>query len=362
VFTVPFILLAAQAGWAADRFPKRKVVIAAKWTEFIAMLAGAAGVCLGHWGLLFAMLTIMGIQATFFSPAINGSLPELYPEHYVPRANAILRMLVTMAILTGVAMGGVLLDRPGEWLGIEWGRLLVSFTVVGVALVGLLVSAGVPSRPAANPGAPFPWNGAMHILRQFQGIARDPLLATTVAADVLLWFCGSMGILILNPLGIQQFGLGKTMTSGLVASQLIGIGIGGFIGGRLMTGPRWYRGVPGGAVMMAVFMFAMLVVPGLERGIGAPVLFGLTVLMGVASGFMMVPVESFLQVRPAAHEKGSVLAAVNFAVFTGICLSGLVANLLNAYCRPTTGFAWVGGMTLVSAAGLWWAYRRGEGE
>ncbi len=360
VFTVPFILLAAPAGWAADRFPKRKVVIAAKGIEFIAMLAGAAGVCLGHWGLLFAMLLIMGVQATFFSPAINGSLPELYPADHVPRANAVLRMLVTVAILGGVALAGVVLDMSGEWAGIECGRWMVGMIVVGVALVGLLVSAGVPSRPAANPGAPFPWNGPLHTLRQLQAIARDPLLATSVAADVLLWFGGSMGVLILNPMGIQQFQIGKTWTSGLVASQLIGIGIGGFLGGRLLTGPRWYRGVPMGAALMAAFMLAMPLVPGLERGIGIPVLFGLTLLVGVAGGLLLIPVESFLQVRPAAHEKGAVLAAVNFAVFSGIFMSGWVANVLNAYCRPTTAFAWVGGMTLVSAGGLWWAYRRGD--
>lgn len=360
VFTLPFVLLAAPAGWAADRFPKRKVVIAAKWTEFIAMLAGAVGVCLGHWWLLFTMLAIMGIQATFFSPALNGSLPELYPATYVPRANAVLRMLVTTAILGGVALAGVALDRAGEWAGIERGRWLVGIVVVALALAGLLVSLGVPHGTAANPRAPFPWNGPMCILRQLRAILRDRILGATVGADVLLWFGGSIGVLILNPMGIQQFHLGKSLTSGLVASQLVGIGIGGFLGGRILTGPRWYRGVPTGAALMAVFMLAMPLVSRLDRGIAVPALFGLTLLIGVAGGLLLIPVESFLQVRPAAHEKGAVLAAVNFAVFGGIFLSGFVANFLNAHCLPTTGFAWTGVMTLAAAAGLWRAYRRDE--
>ena len=49
------------------------------------------------------MLVIMGFQATLFSPALNGALPELYPASCVPRANAVLRMLVTFAILADVA-------------------------------------------------------------------------------------------------------------------------------------------------------------------------------------------------------------------------------------------------------------------
>ena len=32
IFTLPFIVFAAQAGWCADRFSKRSVVIAAKMT------------------------------------------------------------------------------------------------------------------------------------------------------------------------------------------------------------------------------------------------------------------------------------------------------------------------------------------
>ena len=45
-FTLPFLVLAPIAGWLADRFPKRRVVIGAKWMELAAMLAGATGVAL----------------------------------------------------------------------------------------------------------------------------------------------------------------------------------------------------------------------------------------------------------------------------------------------------------------------------
>ncbi|MFZ3255088.1 MAG: MFS transporter, partial [Syntrophales bacterium] len=113
IFTLPFVLLAAPAGWMADRFSKSQVVIGAKCCELIAMLCGAVGICTGHWPLIFIMLAIMGAQATFLSPALNGSIPELYPEGYIMRANALLRVTVTLAILGGVAMGGLALDVSG---------------------------------------------------------------------------------------------------------------------------------------------------------------------------------------------------------------------------------------------------------
>src|ERR1035437_7789548 len=133
VFTLPFILFSAPAGWMADRFPKSKVVIGAKACEFLAMLAGAAGIYLRHWSLIFTMLAIMGLQATFFSPALHGSLPELYPEWYIPRANGILRMLVTVAILSGIALAGVALDVPGQWRGMNLSLVMVGATVVAVS-------------------------------------------------------------------------------------------------------------------------------------------------------------------------------------------------------------------------------------
>ena len=79
IFTLPFIVFASQAGWCADRFSKRSVVIAAKLLELAAMIFGALGVLYGNWFLILVMLGIEGTQATIFSPALNGSIPELYP-------------------------------------------------------------------------------------------------------------------------------------------------------------------------------------------------------------------------------------------------------------------------------------------
>ena len=359
-FTLPFIILAAPAGWMADRFSKRHVVIGAKTTEFLAMLVGALGVCIGNWPLIFTMLAIMGVQATFFSPAMNGSLPELYPESYVPRANAVLRMLVTLAILAGVALAGVALDQPGLWRGIGRGRWAVAITVIGVALVGLLVSFGVPRRPAANPAARYPWDGPIHTCRHLLLTLRDPLLAVTILADVFIWFVGSLGILIINPLGIDQFGLSKTMTSGLVATQLVGIGVGGLLASRFIRGPAWYRSVAPAGAAMSVVMIALLGVPHAAPAAQRPILFGLIFLLGLLGGLILIPVESFLQVRPAAHEKGSVLAAVNFVVFSGILISGFAANGLNAWFRPTVAFGITGALSLAASVALHIAYGKGR--
>lgn len=356
VFTLPFIVFAAPAGWMADRFPKSHVVMGAKGLELLAMLAGAAGVCLGHWGLIFTMLAIMGLQATFFSPALNGSLPEIYPEWYIPRANGILRMLVTLAILAGVALAGVALDVSGTWNGIDAGRWTVAIVVVGVAGLGLLVSLGVPRHPAANPQAPFPWQGPLRTLQDLRDTQRDPLLAMTIIVNVFVWFVGSSEILIINPLGLQQFHLTKTMTSLLIVSQLVGLGAGGLLIMRRVDVRRWYRVLAPAAGAMGIVMLVMQSVPCWPAVARVPALFGLTFLAGLAGGVMLIPIESFLQIRPEPRRKGAVLSAVNFAVFAGILLSSFAANALNAWVFPTTAFGIVGALTLFVGAWVAWVF------
>ena len=130
-FTLPFLLFAAPAGWMADRYPKRNVVIAAKSLELAAAFLGAAGVLTGHLWLMVGMVGLMGLQSTFFSPALNGSIPELYPLGQVTKANALLRMIVTLGILLGITLAGVFLGLKGSpILGAAHGRGVVASAVI----------------------------------------------------------------------------------------------------------------------------------------------------------------------------------------------------------------------------------------
>lgn len=361
VFTLPFILFAAPAGWCADRFAKCHVVISAKWLELLAMLSGAAGICMGHSPLIFTMLFIMGFQAALFSPAMNGSLPDLYPERFVTRANGILRMLVTLSILGGVAVAGMMLDCQGLLWGVEKGRLLVAATVVGVSLVGVAVSYGVPHRPAANPALKFPWKGPWHTVQELMDTRRDPLLAATIFTNVFVWLVGSLGILIINPLGINQFHMSKTLTSYLIVAQLVGLAVGGVISSRLVPIGRWYRVVWPLCAAMSVVMVALAGVPLAPQALQQPLLFLLIFLLGSFGGGILIPMESFLQIRPAVERKGAVLSAVNFIVFTGILFSGLLSNYLNTRLQPTSAFG-VTGLVSLAVSGLLFLLFRGQRE
>ncbi|HWQ10264.1 MAG TPA: MFS transporter [Holophaga sp.] len=352
-YTLPFVLFAAPAGWAADRYSKRSVVIASKLMELGAALVGAAGLLFANLWLMVGMVGLMGIQATFFSPALNGAIPELYPASYVTKANGVLRMLVTVAILVGTACSGVVLDLQGRsFLRAGFGSAVLAGGVIGVAALGLAVSLGIPFRPAADERRVFPWSGPLETVRELRSVFQDRLLGTIVWSDVFIWSAGALQLLLINPLGLVQFHLSKQLTSGLVASQMIGIGVGGLLAARWAQGDRWYRVLVPGCLAMAAFLGAMAAVPCLPVPVQVPALFPLLALVGASGGLVMIPCESFIQVRPAPERKGAVWASANGIVFTGIVVASLVSNALNLWLAPSASFGVLAAGALGFAAWL----------
>src|SRR5580693_1320392 len=76
-FTLPYPLLASPAGYLADRFSKRTVIVACKVAEVLLMILGSVAVMLGSIHLLFAVVALMGAQAALFAPSKYGSIAEI---------------------------------------------------------------------------------------------------------------------------------------------------------------------------------------------------------------------------------------------------------------------------------------------
>jgi MFS family permease len=359
-FTVPFILFAAPAGWMADRFPKRNVVISAKTIEMVAALVGALGILLGNLWIMVGMVAIMGTQSTFFSPALNGSIPELYPPSYVTKANAVLRMIVTIGILVGISFSGFVLDLKGESIfGATRGSAMVGLAVILYAAFGLIVSFKIPTRPAADPGRAFPWTGPLDTLRELGEIWKDHQLGRILVADVFIWAVGVFQLLVINSLGKLQFHLSDSRTSLLVASQLIGLALGGLLSAQFAKGVRWFRVLIPAGIVMGLLMLAIGGVPALPATLQVPLLYLLIGLTGMAGGLFLIPCESFLQIRPAPARKGAVWASANFASFSGMAVASLLYIPLTAL-RPTVAYAVLGVASLLFMAWMTLEFRRKE--
>ena len=96
---------------------------------------------------MLAMTFCMGLSSTLFSPALNGSIPELFPVGQVPRINALFKLGTTASILFGVFLAGIALDQAWIETAYPFGRWLVAILAVTVAAGGLVSTAFIPAYP-----------------------------------------------------------------------------------------------------------------------------------------------------------------------------------------------------------------------
>jgi len=318
VFNLPYILFAAGAGWMADRFSKRHVVITSKILELAAMSLGAVGIVTEFWPLVFSMLFMMGLQSCIFNPAINGSIPELYPDYFVNRANGRLKVVTTALILSGIAICGPV----KEYLGLHF----VAAGIMIISVIGLAVGFMVPGRPAADAKAIFPWAGPIETARELMRIRRDRLLATVASVNVFIWFCGAMLILLIQVFAEKVMGWSQSTGTLLVAAEAAGVAVGGVIGGRLSHGKDCCRLFPPVLTGMAATLAAFSFVPDLPANIALPAAYTILGAMGICGGICMVPSGAFVQMRPEPERKGTVIASVAFAIFAAMILAGVIES------------------------------------
>lgn len=357
LFALPFVLFSAWAGWLADRFPKKYLVTAAKCLELAAMLVGAWGILSLNWTAMLLMLFCMGASSTLFSPALNGSIPEIFPPHSVPRVNALFKLFTTASILLGVMLAGAALDR--QWVDtlIPFGRWLVAVGVVLVAVLGLAGAALVPYRPAVpcRERPPFPWLGTWDSLNDFLRLRRDRALALVIAADAFFYFISTLVLLEINSLGVRELGFSKTVTSLLPTALMLGICAGSLLAAR-GTPRSWRRWLVPSCCGIGCALLAAGFAPQLPQGTRFWSLLLMYGAAGMCGGLYLIPVSSFIQVRPAPEEKGRVLGTDNCLVFSGILLASAVYWGLEFFA-PSTGHMILGGMALAAAVCLAWGLR-----
>jgi len=359
LFALPFVLFSVWAGWLADRLPKKNIVVGSKFLELAATLLGLWALLTMNWAGIIGMVCLMGLQSTLFSPALNGAIPENFPAREVPKVNALLKMATTATILLGIALGSMLLDLPmPEYArafspeGIHgFGRLAVGCLAVLVALVGLLAAFALHSFRVPRSANPFPWLGPVDSARHALECRRtDKPLFLVIVGEAFFYGFSSFAILTLNNLGVGQLGFSKTLTGLLSVALMVGICLGAWRAGR-HEASSWRRFMLPAGVGMAAGLLIAAMAP-LFPGTTARLLFLVSAFAftGVCGGFYLIPLVSFIQIRPKATEKGKVLGISNFASFTGVALSGLVFILVG---KASPSWLLVGGGAFGLAFMLW---------
>jgi MFS family permease len=336
VFSLPFVLFSGFAGYLSDRFPKRRVIVCAKFAEIVIMSLGMIAFFLyDTWGMAgtWTVLFLMGTHSAFFGPGKYGILPELFRKEELPKANGLILMTTFLAIIFGSVVAGNLMTLVKTNGELHPSRLWIGscFCIV-IAAIGTLASLFIRKTPAARPDAKLSiddWGLAAPI-RSLLYTDR-PLLYALLASSVF-WMVSGLTVPVVNRLGKSQLLVDEVYTSYLVAAIAIGI-----MTGAILAGLVFKRFTPRVQVTVGLIgMISALLALGTWSNGGSHPLgyrgcFVSLIVLGTFAAVYSVPLQVFIQQRPPADLKGRLIGTMNQANFIGILLSGPLYQAFEAF-------------------------------
>ena len=301
VFNLPFLLFSGYAGHLADAVSKRRVMIWVKVLEVGIMGMGLAALVAGSMNWMMAVMFLLGLHSTVFSPAKYGIVPEMWPDRDLSRANAVLEMSTFVAMVMGMSVGAFVF---GAWQGAGW-RAGVATLLIAAA--GLANSLRITRVAASGAAQAFRWNPFGEVAAATRRLRQARPLWLTVLGICYFWFLGALFKMVLPDFGVQVLHASDTKVGLLWTFLAVGVGAGNLLAGRL-SGDKVELGlVPLGSLTMALAGFGIFAARG-SYGLSVAALS----IFGLGSGLFVVPLYAYMQQRAGRQEKGRVVAANNF--------------------------------------------------
>lgn len=312
-FLVPKMLFSIPAGLIADRFDKKSVMVTTKSIEILVFLLGACSLFFANEtvSVPFFMLALLGMQSALFNPAKSGILPELICATKLPKGNSLLEMWGMVAIFFGTVVGPLLLfaDQGGTLPHLSWtAPLLLAF----FSLLGLICTLSIPKgKGVATLLRPS-------LLGGWREIFQKRSLLKLVFGMALYWiFMSFFGQTIL--VHAKKVMMSEAYQGIPLGIYWLGIAIGCAASGRVQN-TIWAC-----TTACLVLLFAVMVLTLIKPAIILSLV--LLTLIGIASGFILVPFQAYLQKYSSDEWRGSVIASSNILNIKGI-LIGSFCSLL----------------------------------
>ena len=338
VYVLPFLIFPSIAGWLADRFEKRLVMVGAKIAELVVMLLGAVAFWgVSSWGPwpLAGVMFLMSAQSAFFSPAYNGLLPEAFSSKEISRANGDVGLATFIAMIAGVASGALLKGVVGDAVWV-CGVLFSIFSAFGIALA----AASPRGKEADNPPV---WRWSV-FFKHLEGLAlamRDRTIFHAILGEGFFLAVGSALQAALLVYAKHVLDASAVMVGALQLVPAFGMGLGCWLAGRLSRGRVELGLTPFGAFGLFVFFLLLAGAPTTAVDVA-----GITVhpyvvvelfLLGIAGGFFVVPLRAYQQEMSERETRGKLLASANLICFGMILVSGALMFYLTSGDASATG-------------------------
>ncbi|WP_405167778.1 amino acid adenylation domain-containing protein [Nocardia sp. NBC_01499] len=218
---LPGILISPFAGAAADRWDRRRTMLAADLTAAVAMGTVATLVYFGGPALwqVYLAVSVTSLAGAFQRPAYLASVSQLVPKRYLGHTTGLTQLGVSLGQVVAPLLGAALL-APIGLSGVLW--VDVSTFCVGVLT---LVVVRFPDRMARRRDEPL----IVELTAGWRYLTRRPGLRTALRFFVVDHACYALGFAVITPMLLIEHSalvLGAALTAG---------GIGGLTASLLMS-------------------------------------------------------------------------------------------------------------------------------
>ena len=311
-FVMFYVLLAAFVGAFADALPKGRVM-------FIANLIKILGCSLIFFDVHpLAAYAVVGFGAAVYSPAKYGILTELLPAERLVAANGWIEGLTISSIIFGTVLGGAMVSGPASTflLGFD-----LPFADTGVdtpvesalcAVIVIYVLAALFNLRIRRTSCIYPEQerNPVKLITDFANCCtilwKDKLGQISLAVTTLFWGAGATLQLIVLKWAEHSLHMPFDKATSLVGVVAIGVAIGAVASARFIPLRKSLTVIPLGIAMGVIVMLMPLVH-------ATWLAYLLLVVIGVLSGFFVVPMNALLQHRGhVLMSAGHSIAVQNF--------------------------------------------------
>jgi predicted MFS family arabinose efflux permease len=313
VFGISMLVATPVGGVAADRYPKRLVLLLSVLLLMVSSLAiGVAVVSdvIAYWMLLVAG----GLQAAafaFYLPARIALISEVVPAPLLQNAIVLSHMSNEAMRVLAPALAGVLIGVA--WFGVG-GVFLAAGAASSVAAMLVLVLPRVPKR-AAPARSPFgELVDAVRYIRTNPGLGMIALLTVGVV------MVGYPYLIFLPALAEERFGQGAVGFGVMSAVAGLGALTAGILGASRSRGTRPWRTIAWSGLALGITLIAL--------GFADSFALALVALAGVGgSGLIFQTSTQAMMLRISALEYHGRLQSMVILGFSGFGLAALPLGL-----------------------------------
>ncbi len=352
--TLPWFFMTPLAGYVADRFPRRTLMIMADIFRGFIVLGLLFTTVASNVPLVYLLLGLEVIFASVFEPARSAILPDVVSAEEILPANALSSATWSFALTVGAAMGGAITAL----LGRDIAFVTNSASFFASALLISRISGHEDHLPPSRRIAKGVAGAAASIREGLEYVKTNGKILTLVMAKVGVGILGG-SLLLLVIFGERIFpveGHGALAVGLLYAARGVGAGVGPLIGDRLTNGlqSRMWKSIGISFFIIAAAYVAFSRAPNL-------LLATLCIFLGNMGGSnIWVMSTTLLQINTSDHVRGRVfsidfgllmlmIAISNYLMGQGLDSWGFTARQLAAalgVVMVIPGILWIGAQRL----------------